>query len=217
MDVQQNPYSIRRFLIEEKGALEGQVYLNILVLDLKEDMNEEVVETLKSQMQRMVTLQSQIHLDVRDIVHNLEQVSELKLLPLLVEPVQVVEKNADVVAQRHLKQLEEILTRELLLPMRDAIRDHLSHIEEFAYLYLHVYKIFTEILAYYRDFKAQPGFMFNSYIQNFEYKLLAFIRLLEKRKGETFIPMNRNEWQVMHQRSEQPIKDIQTTIADNVQ
>lgn len=58
MDVQQNPYSIRRFLIEEKGALEGQVYLNILVLDLKEDMNEEVVETLKSQMQRMVTLQS---------------------------------------------------------------------------------------------------------------------------------------------------------------
>ncbi|MEN8425787.1 hypothetical protein ABFO79_03860 [Acinetobacter schindleri] len=217
MDVQQNPYSIRRFLIEEKGALEGQVYLNILVLDLKEDMNEEVVETLKSQMQRMVTLQSQIHLDVRDIVHNLEQVSELKLLPLLVEPVQVVEKNADVVAQRHLKQLEEILTRELLLPMRDAIRDHLSHIEEFAYLYLHVYKIFTEILAYYRDFKAQPGFMFNSYIQNFEYKLLAFIRLLEKRKGETFIPMNRNEWQVMHHRSEQPIKDIQTTIADNVQ
>lgn len=217
MDVQQNPYSIRRFLIEEKGALEGQVYLNILVLDLKEDMNEEVVETLKSQLQRMVTLQSQIHLDVRDIVHNLEQVSELKLLSLLVEPVQVVEKNADVVAQRHLKQLEEILTRELLLPMRDAIRDHLSHIEEFAYLYLHVHKIFTEILAYYRDFKAQPGFMFNSYIQNFEYKLLAFIRLLEKRKGETFIPMNRNEWQVMHHRSEQPIKDIQTTIADNVQ
>jgi len=166
MDVQQNPYSIRRFLIEEKGALEGQVYLNILVLDLKEDMNEEVVETLKSQLQRMVTLQSQIHLDVRDIVHNLEQVSELKLLPLLVEPVQVVEKNADVVAQRHLKQLEEILTRELLLPMRDAIRDHLSHIEEFAYLYLHVHKIFTEILAYYRDFKAQPGFIFNSFVHD---------------------------------------------------
>lgn len=217
MDVQQNPYSIRRFLIEEKGALEDQVYLNVLVLDLKEDMDEEVVETLKSQMQRMVTLQSQIHLDVIDIVHDLEQISEQKLLPLLVEPIQVVEKNADVVAQRHLKNFEEILTRELLLPMRDAIRDHLSHIEEFAYLYLHVYKIFTEILAYYRDFKAQPGFMFNSYIQNFEYKLLAFIRLLEKRKGETFIPMNRNEWQVMHQRSEQPIKDIQTTIADNVQ
>ncbi|UOH74171.1 hypothetical protein MOW08_09915 [Acinetobacter schindleri] len=217
MDVQQNPYSIRRFLIEEKDALEDQVYLNVLVLNLKEDMDEDLVETLKLQMQRMVTLQSQIHLDVRDIVHNLEQVSELKLLPLLVEPVQVVEKNADVVAQRHLKQLEEILTRELLLPMRDAIRDHLSHIEEFAYLYLHVHKIFTEILAYYRDFKAHSGFMFNSYIQNFEYKLLAFIRLLEKRKGETFIPMNRNEWQVMHQRSQQPIKDIQTTIADNVQ
>ena len=39
-------------------------------------MDEAVVETLKSQMQRMVTLQSQIHLDVIDIVHTLEQVSE---------------------------------------------------------------------------------------------------------------------------------------------
>lgn len=143
MDVQQNPYSIRRFLIEEKGALEDQVYLNVLVLDLKEDMDEEVVETLKSQMQRMVTLQSQIHLDVIDIVHDLEQISEQKLFHLLVEPIQVVEKNADVVAQRHLKNFEEILTRELLLPMRDAIRDHLSHIEEFSYLYLHVHKIFS--------------------------------------------------------------------------
>lgn len=52
MDVQQNPYSIRRFLIEEKGALEDQVYLNILILDLQDDMDEAVVETLKSQMQR---------------------------------------------------------------------------------------------------------------------------------------------------------------------
>lgn len=92
MDVQQNPYSIRRFLIEEKGALEDQVYLNVLVLNLKEDMDEDVVETLKLQMQRMVTLQSQIHLDVIDIVHDLEQISEQKLLPLLVEPIQVVEK-----------------------------------------------------------------------------------------------------------------------------
>lgn len=217
MDVQQNPYSIRRFLIEEKGALEDQVYLNILILELQDDMDEEVVETLKSQMQRMVTLQSQIHLDVIDIVHTLEQVSEQKLLPLLVEPIQVVEKNADVVAQRHLKQFEEIMTRELLLPMRDAIRDHLSHIEEFDYLYLHVHKIFTEILAYYRDFKSQPGFMFNQYIQNFEYKLLAFLSLLEKRKSETFIPTHRNEWQVMHQRSQQAVLDIQNTISENVQ
>lgn len=122
-----------------------------------------------------------------------------------------------MVAQRHLKSFEELLTREILFPVRDALRDHLSHIEEFDYLYLHVHKIFSEILAHYRDFKSQPAFMFNPYIQNFEYKLLGFIRLLEKRKGETFIPLNRNEWQVMHDRSQQSVKDIQDTIADNVQ
>lgn len=92
MDAQQNPYSIRRFLIEEKGALENQIYINVLVLDLQVDVTNEVIETLKLHMQRMVTLQSQIHLDVMDIVNQLEHVSEKKLLPLLIEPIQVVEK-----------------------------------------------------------------------------------------------------------------------------
>lgn len=76
MDAQQNPYSIRRFLIEERGSLENQIYLNILVVDLKEDMPEEDVELLKQQMQRMVTLQSQVHLDVMDIVRDLEKRAE---------------------------------------------------------------------------------------------------------------------------------------------
>lgn len=216
MDPEQNPYSIRRFLIEEQGALEDQIYLNVLVLDLKEDMEEEEVDALKMHMKRMVTLQSQIHLDVMDIVINLQQVTEQKLIPMLIEPIQVVEKNADLVAQRHLKQFEEVLTRELLLPIRAALKEHLSHIEEFNYLYLHVHRTFSEVLACYRDFKAQPAFLLNSYIQNFEYKLLAFLRLLEKRKPETFIPMNRNEWQVMHQRAEQPIKEIQDIITEHV-
>jgi len=217
MDLEQNPYSIRRFIVEEQGALPNQVYLNILVLELRNDMESDVIDVIKAQMQRMVTLQSQIHLDVMDIVHQLEQVCEQKLLPLLVEPIQVVEKNADVVAQRHLKNFESVLTKSYLLPIRNAIKDHLSHIEEFDYLYLHVHKNFSEILAYYREFKSQPAFMFNDYIQNFEYKLLGFLKLLEKRKPETFIPMNRYEWEVMHARSEQPIKDIQNAITDPLQ
>ena len=214
MDVQQNPYSIRRFIVEEQGALPEQVYLNILVLELHNDMESDAI---KAQMQRMVTLQSQIHLDVMDIVNQLEQVCEQKLLPLLMEPIQVVEKNADVVAQRHLKNFESLLTQEYLMPIRAAVKDHLSHIEEFDYLYLHVHKGFSEILACYREFKSQPAFMFNNYIQNFEYKLLGFLKLLEKRKPETFIPMNRNEWEVMHACSEQPIKDIQNAITENLQ
>src|SRR5690606_14701766 len=130
MDLEQNPYSIRRFIVEEQGALPNQVYLNILVLELHNDMESDVIDVIKAQMQRMVTLQSQIHLDVMDIVHQLEQVCEQKLLPLLVEPIQVVEKNADVVAQRHLKRFEEIMPRELLLPMRDVIREPLSVSDE---------------------------------------------------------------------------------------
>jgi hypothetical protein len=217
MDVQQNPYSIRRFIIEEQGALPDQIYLNVLVLDLKDDVDNDMIDALKMQMQRMVTLQSQIHLDVMDIVHGLEQVCELQLIPLLVEPIQVVDKNADVVAQRHLKNFENVLTQTYLIPIREAIKNHLSHIEEFDYLYLHVHKTFSELLACYREFKSQPAFIFNAYIQNFEYKLLGFLKLLEKRKPETFIPMNRHEWEVMHHRAEQPVREIQSAVSDHLQ
>lgn len=217
MDAQQNPYSIRRFIIEEQGALPDQVYLNVLVLELKEDVDNDALDALKQQMQRMVTLQSQIHLDVMDIVHDLEQVCDVQLIPLLVEPIQVVDKNADVVAQRHLKNFESVLTQAYLMPIREALKNHLSHIEEFDYLYLHVHKTFSELLACYREFKSQPAFMFNDYIQNFEYKLLGFLKLLEKRKSETFIPMNKHEWEVMNHRSEQPIKEIQAAISDHLQ
>jgi hypothetical protein len=212
MQFGQNPYSIRRFLLEEQGAIEDQVFLNAIVLDVSQAAELEYIEHFKEQVKRMVTIQSQVHLDVLDIVDYLEEVHEKILVPLLIEPIHFVAKNADVVAKIHLKKFENELTIQFLMHVHSAVKTHLSHIEEFDYLYFNVHRLLSELLAYYREFKEQPSLVFNQNVQMFEYKLLGYIKLLEKRKQDNFVPLNDYEWAVMHERSMQPIKDIQTSM-----
>ena len=216
MQVEQNPYSIRRFLTEEKGAIEAQTFLNVIVLDMQATEENEYIDHFKSLVECMVTVQSQIHVDVMDIVLQLEEVCEKSLIPLLIEPIQFVAKNADVVAQMHLKKFENILTADFFKPVYEAIKSHLSHIEEFDYLYLSVHRLYSELLAYYREFKQQPALVFNQHVQLFEYKMVGYLKLLEKRRQDTFVPLNQHEWEVMHQRSLKPLQDIRFAMTEHL-
>ena len=213
----QNPYSIRRFLFEDKIEYNDQVYVTGLILDVDKINDEDYKDQVDFLMQKMVTIQSQVHRDVIEIVQDFEMFSEKKLLPFLMEPMQMMGGDSDAVAQSHLKSLEQMITANILMPLRNAVKNDLSHIEEFEYLFLSVYRIFSEILSHYREFKAQPALFFNHAIQLFEYRLLAYLKLLEKRKDEIFIPMNVDEWQIMHSRSEQPAKAIHEILVGQMQ
>lgn len=216
MQVEQNPYSLRRFLAEEKGALPDQVFLNVIVLDITQAEENDYIDSFKKQVECMVTIQSQINVDVMDLVIQLEDVCENTLIPLLIEPIQFVAKNADVVAQMHLKKFENALTGEFFKPVHEAVKSHLSHIEEFDYLYLNMHRLYSELLAYYREFKEQPSLVFNPHVQQFEYKLVGFLKLLEKRRQDNFVPLNQTEWEVMHQRSLKPVHDIRFALTESL-
>ncbi|WP_315077730.1 hypothetical protein [Acinetobacter guillouiae] len=213
---EQNPYSIRRFLFEENIEYKNQVYVTGLVLDTDQMSESEYRDSTDLLIQKMVTIQHQVHRDVIEIVQEFEEFTENKLLPFLMEPLGMVGKNSDTVAQNHIKTIEQLLTANILMPLRNAVKSDLSHIEEFEYLFMSVHRIFSEILSHYRDFKEQPALFFNSHVQLFEYRLLAYLKLLEKRKDEIFIPMSPREWQVMHERSQQPIRKLQEIIAEQV-
>lgn len=213
---EQNPYSIRRFLFEERIDYHDQVYITGLVLNPIEMSQDIYRDKMADLMQKMVTIQHQVHKDVIEIVQEFENFTETKLLPFLMEPLGMVGKNSDEVAKNHLKTIETLLTVNIFMPLRNAVKNELSHIEEFEYLFMSVHRIFSEILSHYRDFKEQPSLFFNSHVQLFEYRLLAYLKLLEKRKDEIFIPMNKHEWQIMHERSLQPIKKIQEIMLHQV-
>lgn len=212
-----NPYSIRRFLFEDFLEYNEQIYLNGIVLDMSRYGDKSYIEDFTQQVQMMVTIQHQVHKDVVQVVHEFEELAENKLIPLLTQSLPTIGKNSDVVAKQHLRNFENILVNELMIPMRDALRNHLSHIEEYQYLFVSIHRIYSDILAHYKEFKEQPALFFNHSVQLFEYKILAYLKILEKRKEEIFVPLNAYEWKVMNDRSEQPILNLQKDLTRHIQ
>ena len=211
-----NPYSIRRFLYEDVLEYNQQIYLNGVVLDMSRYSEQGYIDNFTQQVEKIVTIQHQVHKDVIETVQEFEAIAEKKLIPMLAESLEMLGSNSDIVAKKHLKTFENILIGEILTPMRNTLKNDLSHIEEFEYLYVSIHRILSDILAHYLEFKEQPALFFNHTVQLFEYKLIAYLRLLEKRKDEIFIPLNAYEWKVMDDRSEQPLVNIQQELDRHV-
>ncbi|MFW1941936.1 hypothetical protein ACG93R_00255 [Acinetobacter guillouiae] len=95
---EQNPYSIRRFLFEENIEYKNQVYVTGLVLDTDQMSESEYRDSTDLLIQKMVTIQHQVHRDVIEIVQEFEDFTENKLLPFFMEPLGMVGKNSDTVA-----------------------------------------------------------------------------------------------------------------------
>lgn len=212
-----NAYSIRRFLFEDYLEYNQQVYLHGLVLDMNRYGEKGYIDEFTENVQKIITIQHQVHRDVIEIVHDFEDLSEKQLIPLLMQSLGMVGTNSDIVAKKHLRNFENILVNQFLLPLKDSLQNHLSHIEEYEYLFMSVHRIFSDILAHYKEFKEQPALFFNHTVQLFEYKLLAYLKLLEKRKDEIFVPLNLYEWKVMNDRSEQPVLNLQKELNFRIQ
>ena len=212
-----NPYSIRRFLFEDFLDYNEQIFLNGIVLDMSRYTEKGYIDEFTKQVQMMITVQHQVHKDVILIVQEFEELAEKKLIPMLTQTIGTGGgKNSDVVAKQHIRKFESILTNDFLIPLHDALRNHISHLEEYQYLFVSIHRIFSDILAHYKDFKEQPALFFNHTIELFEYQLLAYVKLLEKRKEEIFVPMNIYEWKVMNDRSEQPILSLQKDLTRHI-
>ena len=213
-----NPYSIRRFLFEDFLDYNEQIFLNGIVLDMNRYKEKGYIEEFTQQVQMMITVQHQVHKDVILIVQEFEELAEKKLIPMLTQTLGTGGgKNSDIVAKQHIRKFETILTNDLLIPLHDALRNHISHLEEYQYLFVSIHRVFSDILAHYKDFKEQPALFFNHTVQLFEYQLLAYVKLLEKRSDEIFVPMNIYEWKVMNDRSEQPILSLQKDLTRHIQ
>ena len=91
-----NPYSIRRFLIEEQMGYEGhqQIYLNSVVVELSRIKEGTYAEEVSNYLQKMITIQHQVHKDVLEIVADFEHFVDKKLVPYLMEPLGLNTKNS---------------------------------------------------------------------------------------------------------------------------
>ncbi|WOE42753.1 hypothetical protein [Acinetobacter chinensis] len=205
-DIEQNPYSISRFL-RETDRTKGMECC-VLVLDLEKSLENDYMERFQSLLQTLPESVAKLSPKAFEQIQQMNEICEQTIFPLLTESVHLEEKSSDVFVQQHLKELENTLTEKLLIPLADQLKENIFSAEEAAVLYWNLNRLFTEMYAYYRVFCAQPALKSSQGIKAFEYKFVSLVRLLQKRRAQIFSVATASEWQNAHSESTGPVQGM---------
>lgn len=211
-----NPFSIRRFLQEEKTAFSDSVYLNAAVISTKELSNNQHQDNFKWQISRIVTIENQLSTVITDLVESFEIANSNILLPLLFKPLDSSGLATDKIAQQRLWDFEQQLCLKIFEPLEHAIRNLVSSQEEHDYLFVSLRQIMGDINSYYKDFQQQPAMMFDSYTNLFSARLIAYLTLVEKRKNDIFVMQTNEEYQSNLTKLSEPINILRNLAKDSL-
>ncbi|WP_298146235.1 hypothetical protein [uncultured Acinetobacter sp.] len=207
-----NPFSIRRFLTEDRLALSDNIYLHGAVLDLAQLSQPEQQQFFQWQVTRIVTVEKQIGQHVIEFVSQLEQLNSERLLPLLLKPLDASGLVIEKVVQKRLLAFEKELAISILEPMQHALRHKASHIDEMDYLYMSMRQIIGDILGYFYDFQSQAAVMFDSQADQFAARLKSYLALHEKRRNQVFALLSQDDWQHYHESMLKPLESLNLTV-----
>ena len=207
-----NPFSIRRFLSEERLAFSDNIYLNAAVLDLAYLDQLEHQQFFEWQVSRIVTIEKQIGQHVIEFVSQLEQINNERLLPLLLKPLDTSGLVIEKVVAKRLLAFEKELAIQILEPMHYALRHKAQHIDEMDYLYMSTRQIIGDIISYFYDFQSQAGVMFDGQAAKFSARLKSYLALHEKRRGQVFALLSSEDWAQNHEQMLCPINTLNLTV-----
>ena len=207
-----NPFSIRRFLTEDRLALSDNIYLHGAVLDLAHLTQTQQQETFQWQVTRIVTVEKQIGQHIIEFVNQLEQINSERLLPLLLKPLDASGLVIEKVVQKRLLAFEKELAILILEPMQQALRHKATHIDEMDYLYMSTRQIIGDILGYFYDFQSQAAVMFDSQADQFAARLKSYLALHEKRRNQVFALLSQDDWQHYHEAMLKPLESLNLTV-----
>lgn len=212
-----NPFSIRRFLSEERLALSDNIYLNAAVLDLAYLNQPEHQQFFQWQVERIITVEKQIGQHVIEFVSQLEQVNNERLLPLLLKPLDSSGLVIEKVVEKRLLAFEKELAIQILEPLHHALRHKVQHIDEMDYLYMSTRQIIGDIISYFYDFQSQAAVMFDSQADQFAARLKSYLALHEKRRSQVFALLSAEDWAQNHEAMLQPINQLNMTVRSALQ
>ena len=108
---------------------------------------------------------------------------------------------------------EKALTLEILQPFQYALRHSIRHPDEFDYCFISMHRLFSDIASFYKDFSSEPIIAFNTQAQIFEYKILSYLKLMEKRRHTIFVSLDAESYAASHSKSQAAIEQVKTIIA----
>ena len=197
-----NPFTIRRFLLEEKLSPSSWL-LNgtVLPTGYLSGKNEQIEAIFKKQIECRITIEGNVRRLVMDFVEQLDNYHENELLPLLFAPFEVSAKGMEQDVYQRLYQYEQRLTFGVLQPLANALRHLPNSEEEYDYLYVSTRQLFGNIISAFKDFQAQPTLFGNEQASLLLGRLVAYASFLEKRRADIFTPMENFTWAENHKKS----------------
>lgn len=213
-------YSIRRFLHEEPSLYKNFYYLNGLVIDkcLIHENNDTIeqqntLNKIKQQIQCFVSINKSVSPQLIDFIESIDIDFQNKILPLLEITLNPKIKYRLSVIER-LFELEQSISIYFLQKIMYAIQHIASNKDDFEYLYTYSLLLFSNLIFSYETFQNQPALFFNHQAKEFKYRLIAWIKIIQKRKSEIFQHLNREDLQQQHQSSQQLINIILNILND---
>lgn len=188
-----NPYSIRRFLIEEE-AMGGQViYFNVVALPIDKMDNPKAQETMQWLMSRIVTLERQLSQSVFNFVVALEKTREQYLLPALKKAISADGASLDEAIDERIQDFEKKLCMLVLGKLPATLSELAKTLDEFEYLFFNIRKLLIDLACEVRDFAMQSATSLNIRAEEIDMRMMSYIRLLEKRKDDIFTVARRDD------------------------
>lgn len=183
-----DPYSVRRFLVEDVSMGGRFVYFNILAINRTTLTNPHYQATVRENISRVVTIQRQLNSDIIELVDSLENYQISYLLPLLTKPLDADGTNLQTIIEDRLRDYERNLCILVLNKVTKGLKEKAKSPDDYEFLFFGLKSFLIEALGDIRDFYYQTSARWSTKSQEMEFKLVSYLRLLEKRKNSVFNP-----------------------------
>ena len=183
---EQDPYSVRRFLLEDVSVNGQFVYYNIIAADRSQLSDRAYQQKIRHDLSRVVTIQRQLHSDIIELVESFEKCQTDYLLPILTKPLEADGTNLQTVIEHRLRDYERNLSLLVLGKTAKTLKAIAKSPDDFEYLFFGLKSFIIELFGDVRDFYYQSSARWSTKSQEMEFKLTSYLRLLEKRKSSVF-------------------------------
>ncbi|MDC1286914.1 serine/threonine protein kinase [Gammaproteobacteria bacterium] len=187
-DYRQNTFSIRRFLQEDVGMNGGVIYFNAIAVPVKNDVFCGDPEQVSWQVSRVVTLERQLSLAIRELVKQMEESHRNELRPMLQEDVRADGTDIELAITNHLREYEKKVSFMILGKLPRALTEQAKTNDDFDYLFVNVRRLVIELACDVRDFSAQSTAAMSEAAKQMDSRMMCFLSMLDKRREKIFSP-----------------------------
>ncbi len=179
--INKNPYSFRRFLFEDKsGNSDEYIYLTSIVLEKDSIRSEEYLAHAAYCMTRLYTLDRGVSDTLLKFIHEIQQLYQSYLKPLLREPLQQDGGHPEEIVKERMIKYEKQLSILILQKLPKIIKMTAHDANDQDYLFYHLDQLMKQMSENIQDFRLQPLSMYSTSSEVMIVKLIALRRLINK-------------------------------------